>query len=223
MQPSLEVDRSREADAPLWSLIRQDPLTYLRRNRAIIFGFGLVVIVIVGVLAAVTILQTNGVTKLSTGSGTATITWQKVGGGVYPPPQPFSGVVDGISVTGKATGASPNNASNPSPQSGTIPNQIHAASWVGTLGGTSFDLDVTLVVGNGASSSLQFLNASYNVTGTYGSQRVDITARVINASISNGSFQFSGTVGNLSVIGSVPAWSESGGTETVRASFTVNK
>ena len=69
---------------------------------------------------------------ISTGTGTATITWEPVAGnstGYGNPPQPFRGTIDGLLLSGVATTPKPNSATT-----------IEFFRWKGTFAGEPFDV-----------------------------------------------------------------------------------
>ncbi len=194
-------------------------------------GAGVAVVAVVAVFAVLAIVKNNGIGSVPTGPGTATITWHSAGGGVNSLPQPFSGTVAGLSLSGTATGANPSNVTNTTATPGapvTFPSHLHVATWTGTLGGTQFDLDVSLSIGRGASApaattpgSAPGITATFLVTGSFGTQPVHVTATIDPQHPDE--LAFSGTVGNLNVTGTVNELQEKGTTGTATASFNVTK
>jgi hypothetical protein len=185
-----------------------------RQRRWLFLGIGAAVLGLIAGVSVVAILGSNGITAIPDGPGTGTVTWNLGGGGVSPKPQSFSGTADGLPISGVAT------TTIPSGLGGNLPSSIPAATWTGTFGGTRFDLKVAITLGNG-SHTQSALNAGFTVDGTYGTQRVAIVARPVSPT--SNLVRFTGTVGNLSVAGTVNEPSENGRTGTVHASFTVSK
>jgi hypothetical protein len=182
------------------------------------------VVVAAVVVVVVVLLKSNGLTP---GSGTATITWKVPGGGVYPPPKAFSGTVEGLTLSGTATGASPNNAGTATTEPGahqTVPSGAYLGHWQGTLGGTPFNLTVTESLGVPPPGSVHNkyvggFSVVIHVTGTYGTDAVNATATP--NPFHAGSIPFSGTAGNLAIKGTVSAPTETGTTARVHVRFRV--
>jgi hypothetical protein len=160
---------------------------------------------------------------LAAGSGTGTLTWQKSAGCVTT----FSGTAAGLSLSGTATGvfpASPTASRTgclPIAHSGepvTLPASAVAAQWKGTLGGTSFDLKLTYDINQATTTSSGPITFA-QVDGTYGSRPVRVTVTAPSRSSDTSDFQ--GTVGDLSVSGSVQ--SKSWSSDKATATFTVTK
>ena len=207
------------------------------KSRVFVLATGIVVVAVIGVFAVLAVFKNNGLGSLRSGRGTATITWHSAGGGVNPPPQPFSGTAAGLSLSGTATVASPPNAPNTPPSPGaaiTLPPRTHVATWTGTLGGTSFNLDETFdlsgSLGQGGSPTEQTtpgiaprITATFVVTGTFGTKSVNVTAAIDPHNAND--IAFSGTVGNLRVTGTIntAVLQKNGKTTTLTASFIVTK
>jgi hypothetical protein len=206
------------------NLVRPPAARPSRRRGPLLLGVAAVVVVAVVVVVVAVILKTAG---LTTGPGTATITWRLSAGGVHSPPTAFSGRADGLTLTGTAEGASPSDISSSSGTTGTFPKLagLHLGRWTGTLGGTAFALDVTESVGTGKEPPVhnKFIGGfriTYFVTGTFGSQAVKMSA---TPDLQTSSIAFSGTVGNFTVKGTTTGPKENGKTGTLHASYTVTE
>jgi hypothetical protein len=146
------------------------------------------------------------------GSGVATITWHRVAttSSVQSPPQPFSGAIAGIPVSGKSVTPVPKADQNPGGGI-TIPSHFVLARWTGTFQGTKFQM--TLSVGS--------LSTSFKVdiSGKFGSQSVHGTAT--SSASQDGRLTFQGTVGHHHIVGSVKEPVEHSGSGTATATFRV--
>jgi hypothetical protein len=152
----------------------------------------------IGGLAALTsvAMASCGTPSFPSGHGTATITWRSlpnIGDPTKRPPQPYSGTVAGIPVTGKAlTPALP----TIKPGS-TIPTHLQLARWTGVFEGHTFSLNV---VADFASAS-NLNSITFDVDGTFGSQKVSFIVGPAPATAN--AITFHGTVGHHHVTGSV--------------------
>ena len=188
-----------------------------RRPLVIVVAIVVAVVAVVAV-AAVVLLKASGIT---TGSGTATISWKVPAHGVGTSPKSLSGTVDGLTLIAKSTGVD-------RAAGGTAPSATGAdlpvAHWSGTLGGKKFDLDVTesIVSGSSSATSNKYLGnfkIVYRITGTYGTDAVKGTATADPRHA--GRLQFSGTVGSYHVKGTASEPKKSATNGKFRASFVV--
>jgi len=150
------------------------------------------------------------------GSGSATITWHRVAttSSLQSPPQPFSGTIAGIPVSGTSVTPVPN--TNQNPASGiSIPSHLVLARWTGTFQSTHFQLTVSV----GDLSTANLSSFTFDISGKFGSQSVHGTGRASSSQQSHLTFQ--GTVGRHHVVGSVKEPVEQSGSGTATATFTV--
>jgi len=150
------------------------------------------------------------------GSGVATITWHRVAttSSVQSPPQPFSGAIAGISVSGRSVTPVPKADQNPGGGI-TIPSHLVLARWTGTFQGTEFQMTVSV----GSLSISDLSSFKVDISGKFGSQSVQGTAT--SSSSQGGRLTFQGTVGHHHVVGSVKEPVEHSGSGTATATFTV--
>jgi len=176
------------------------------------------------------VLSSRGVGTLASGPGTGTIHWQRTSGCVTP----FSGSAAGLTITGTATssypsgtggskaGCVPSGYTRTTTAAGTpvIPSSLLISVWQGSLGGTPFDLRVTLDLGQGSGpTSGQSSITIARVQGTFGGQPVDLTVTV--SSLNASALQFSGVVGGRAASGTVTMPSSSSSSESGSATFTI--
>lgn len=150
----------------------------------------------IGGLAALTsvAMASCGSPSFPTGQGTATITWRSVpnNGATKAPPQPYSGTVAGIPVSGRALPPPPIKPGSLT----SVPTHLPLAQWTGTFEGHTFRLNV---VANFTSANLS--SFTVDADGTFGSQLVRFVAGPASASANT--ITFHGTVGHHHVTGSV--------------------
>ena len=101
---------------------------------------------------------------------------------------------------------------------------LPVAHWSGTLGGKTFDLDVTETIGSGTSTStsnkyLGSFKITYRITGTYGTEAVRGTATA--DPFHAGRLEFSGTFGSYHVKGTASEPKKGAHNGKYRASFVV--
>jgi len=198
-------------------------------TRRRVIGVVAAVVVIVGVVVAIVLLSsTSG--GITTGSGTAVITWRPVAGAnpdtIGNPPQPFTGTIDGISLAGVATTPLTTNGT-PFTGPAALARNVLFFQWKGTFGGKPFDVGVyanyqhatKLTNPAGAFPSL-------TIAGKWGTERVSgevATPSAAELKRGNGPLHFTGTVGDLKVSGMVspPVGGQSNPSST--ATFTVSK
>jgi hypothetical protein len=198
----------------------------------LLIALGVVVIGVVAYFGVTQIFTTNN--ALHTGAGTATVSWTPTHSTTYakPAPQPFTGTIDGLQLSG--TASAPTDAKVEKPGSGVTTGKlfdkplksIPIQDWNGTLGGTPFSVDVTMsdtasFAGSLANktTTLTLGQISLNATGTFGSQDVTLSGTVTGTG--RDTISFHGTIGNLSVRGTVQMPSAATTKATAGASFTV--
>jgi hypothetical protein len=171
----------------------------------------------VGVLVALTsiALAGCGTPSFPAGPGTATLTWHSVEqtqGATPGAPQPYSGTVAGIPVSGRST---PDFV--PGPGGGvSFPERLTLARWTGSFLGHAFALTVTFLLAKASPSLGSF---TVNVAGTWGSRPVRFTAEP--GKDNSSSIHFQGTVGQHHVTGSVGPPRKAGASNEATATFTV--
>lgn len=177
--------------------------------RSVGVGIALVTLTLAGCAAA----------GFPTGSGTATITWHSVdapNGGSVAHPQPFSGSIAGVPLTGKSVMPVPHVIRTPE-GSVSLPSTLVLAHLTGSFQGQPFVLTLSA-----KTSELRNLFHSssllVDVVGTYGSQVVKGTATV-PASHPN-TLRIMGTVGHHHVTCTVRP-TQHGAANTATATFTV--
>lgn len=179
----------------------------------------IVSIMVVGGAAVVLMATTTDaliarLTNIPLGPGTATITW-KGATGIRPTITSINGTAGSYQVA--ATGRVP----RPPAISGTastLPSQYPIANVKGTIGGTSFTLNIVLTLP--ASSTSAKPQTVGHVTGTFRNQPV---AATLTASINSSSLAFVGMIGSLHIEGDVAKPIPHGHTETAHTSFNVTK
>jgi hypothetical protein len=173
------------------------------------------VVVVAGVAAALTV--THRTAGFPTGTGSATITWQRVAGS-SPAPQPYRGTIAGIPLSGTAVTATAH-VSGGTGGGVVLPSTIALARWTGRFDGRSFNLIVSTRVPAGGLSALATPSGFVvTVAGTYGGDPVRGTMRPIGSS---SSARFDATIGPDHVTGIITAPTQSGSTGSVKATFTV--
>ena len=186
-------------------------------------------VLVLAVIGGVVLFKSRTPSELSTGSGTAMITWKSVSGSTgttSPPPQPFTGTIEGVPISGTSlitiySSTSGLSLSNPSSLS-SLPSEVHAATWKGALGDKRFSVVVYVNLKAALVSGGQSPSAEVNVTGTYGSERVSLVARGRKGQNPNLAF-FSGTIGGLKVSGVAHMPKRNGDITTSTATFTVTQ
>lgn len=150
------------------------------------------------------------------GSGVATITWHRVAttSSLQSPPQPFSGTIAGIPVSGRSVTPVPKADQNPGGGI-SIPSHLVLARWTGTFQGTNFEMTVSV----GQLSLTNLSSVTFDISGKFGSQSVHGTGRATSNQQSQLTFQ--GTVGHHHVVGSIKEPVEQNGLGTATATFTV--
>ena len=151
------------------------------------------------------------------GSGTATLGWHSVqptDATTQGPPQPYSGTVAGIPVSGISNPVRPYRL--PGPGGGvSLPSPLTLGRWTGSFQGHAFTLNVSF-----ATSALANLNSvTVDIVGTLGSQAVRFTAAPTGKNPNVVIFQ--GTVGRHHVTGTVQPFQATGADHKATATFTV--
>jgi hypothetical protein len=168
----------------------------------------------IGGLAALTsvAMASCGSPSFPTDHGTATITWRSLpnNGATKSPPQPYSGTVAGIPVSGRALPPPPIKPGSVT----SIPTHLPLAQWTGTFEGHAFSVKV---VANFSSANLS--SFTVDADGTFGSQAVRIIAGPAPAS--SNTISFHGTIGHHHVTGSVRPGVSHGTHGKATATFTV--
>jgi hypothetical protein len=158
---------------------------------------------------------------ISTGTGTATITWEPVSGsstGFGNPPQPFTGTIDGLRLSGVATTPKANSATT-----------IEFFRWKGTFAGKPFDVGLFATYHPATSLSNPAARfPSIKITGKWGSQAVNghiVTPSAAQLKNGKGPLRFDGTVGEYKVSGSIPQPTGTGDRtkRTGTATFTISE
>jgi len=179
---------------------------------------GLLAAILVGVgIGIAALLGSSTPSTVPTGPGTASITWNGVAPSKsgYPGPQPFTGTIAGVPVSG-TTVALPNGFPH---AGGTLPTDFVFYRVSGTLGGTPFSIDLIYNVAPGGQFPTGHQMVSLNVVGTYGTEPVRGTiSGPANASTAN----FTGTVGSLHVSGTLPPAMTHNGMSSAMSPFTVS-
>ena len=195
-----------------------------RRSRRLVGA--IVGLVIVGIGTGLAVVLLGASATIPTGSGTATITWKSVPGSsvpvgrgypsdhftrtLTPPPQPFSGTIDALSVKGVAT-------RTPSAlNTGTFGKfmQRQLFRWKGTFDGSAFNLGLYIKLTN------ELGGLFFRVTGNWGTERVSVIAPYQD----HGSpIAFHGTIGALKVSGTVHRPKDNKRYHVVVIRFTVSK
>ena len=190
----------------------------MRRPQGITFRRIAATVFLTTAAAALVITSANAVlarlTRIPLGRGKATITWTGTTG-IKPTIESITGTAGGYAVA--ASGYVP----APATTSGTnssLPSQYPVADVAGTIGGTSFSLDVVLNLPSSLSSSGP--QTVGHVTGTFRGQPVTAT---LTASVNSNTFKFAGAIGPLHVAGVVSQPIHHGHSETAHASFDVTK
>jgi hypothetical protein len=183
-------------------------------------GIVLLTATAVAAASAPVLAEIAKLTSVPLGKGTATISWTGTYGN-RPTIGPISGSARGLSI--KATGVvlrvpSIGNTGQSS-TSVSIPSSVPVADVKGTIGGTSFTLDIALNLTN--------LNLNSNAAQTFGTVTGSLHGREIQAtlssSLSSSHTQFSGTIGADHVMGTIGRVVHHGNRTTAYATFDVTK
>ncbi len=185
------------------------------------------VVLLVAVGVGLGVYITTQSSALGVGSGTATITWSTANAGSNPtsgsignpPPQAFSGTIEGIAVSGTSTFIIPANGFALGQSS--LPLQ----RYTGTFGGKSFNLKATVssLPSASISSGEPSPNTKIVVDGTWGSEKVHAVVTQSPTHPNGNTAVFHGTVGQWTVEGTIIGPSTSGKTAKATASFTVSQ
>jgi hypothetical protein len=203
-----------------------------RRTRTWIVVVLVAVALVIGA-ATVVVLVTDR-TGIHDGPGTATFTWTPVHQGVdatavTAPPQPFTGDVDGVGLSGTATMVfDPTAFAGAAEKLPTGP--VPAFRYRGTLAGTAFDLTLDYhfpgvpFPTDPASAQAAVVALRITVTGSYGRSAVHATVSVPSAGGPTAAHPatFSGTVGHWRVRGTIPEATGGPAHQTATAHFVVS-
>jgi hypothetical protein len=199
-------------------------------SRRLVIG-GAIVVVVAAVVAGLVLFISSVSNAITTGTGTATITWTPATG-TSPTfgnlPQPFDGTIKGIRVSGiNRTTISANDSALLFNPSGKTPTEVQVFRLNGTFGGKAFALGVYYQIRFNPSSALQQV-PSYRITvkGTYGTSVVNGSITPPStADLRKGSVQvdFHGTIGDFKVSGIIYPNTGDRNKQTARATFTVSK
>ncbi len=196
-----------------------------RRSRGLAIAIISAVVLLIVVGVGVGIYVATQANTIGLGSGIATITWKHTAGSVNPisgisinpPPQPFTGSIEGRTISGTSTFILPGPSSLASRSS------FSYQRYTGTFDGKAFNLKVTVTgLSSDPSSPGSTTNASFVVDGTWGSDKVH--AVVPTPTNPNGNTAgFHGTVGQWKVTGTITGPTNNGSIAKATASFTVSQ
>jgi len=170
----------------------------------------------IGIALVALALSGCATTGFPTGSGTATITWHSVGGvsEANPTrPQPYSGTIAGVPLSGKSVTPVPHTTLNPG-GGVSLPSRLTLARWTGTFEGKAFVLTASV-----STSGLTHISSlTVDIDGTFGTAHVRGTAS--GSESQPNILHFKGEVGHHHVSGTVRPV-QHGATNKATASFTV--
>lgn len=181
-----------------------------KSTRRLVVG---IVIALVVVLAGggLAVALMSAPTTISTGTGSATITWTQVTSNSdtvgASPPQPFTGTIEGMSASGVATMPVVASGVPSTSPTATFPTKLEVVKWTGTFGGKSFN--VGIFVHYPSTASITNPTASFptiTIVGQWGSDPVNGTVEEPTAAElkgGTGPIHFNGTVGDFKVSGTV--------------------
>jgi hypothetical protein len=155
-----------------------------------------------------TVALSGCATGFPTGAGTATITWRGVSGAPLTRPQPYSGTIAGVPVSGDSRSPVPHFPG------GHFPPKLILARWTGSFQGQKFDITLSVKTAGLAINP----SPTADISGTLGSEPVTGTARA-PASHPN-ILHFVATIGHHHVTGTVKPFNH-GSTGKATATFTV--
>ena len=200
----------------------EGPAAPKSHRRSLIIGIVCVVVIAAVVVPAAFVFDA-ATAAISSGNGTATITWTSApgsGDASSNPPQSFSGTINGHTLSGVATVAIPTGAANPFANSKGAPKNVQIFQYKGSFDGKPFDIGVFIhyPVSLGSTGSTTF-----TIDGTYDGQAVHATlGPPANPNLSNPPIPFSGTIGSWQVKGIIHGPNGTNGKQTATATFTVN-
>lgn len=179
-------------------------------------------------VAAIALAVTKSPNGIGDGSGTATINWVPTNteSTTGNPPQPFTGTIGGLALSGVAT-TSPDSGSLISPpgSSTAVPKEVPIFIWKGMLDGTDFHLVVSIDQSSFGSPTKSTVGSPlFRVTGTYGSQAVvgDVPIpKSADLNSSSAPIAFGGTSGGKKVRGLIHAPTGDRTLQTAVVSYTV--
>jgi hypothetical protein len=175
----------------------------------------------IGIALVTLTLSGCATTGFPTGSGTATITWRSVGGvngANETRPQPYSGSIAGVPVSGTLVPLTPHFIPNPG-GGGSLPSTLTFARWTGSFEGKRFVLTASAKTSGLLKGLLN--NASeftVDIDGTFGTEHVTGTAS--SSETRPNILFFMGAVGRHHVAGTVRPI-QHGASNKATAKFTV--
>jgi hypothetical protein len=176
-------------------------------SRRYIIGAG--VVGIGAVVAGLVIAESGTSSAIAAGKGTATITWipapgsGSTGDGGANPPQPFTGTINGIAVSGiSTTTLTASGVESLGNSSIATRSKIQFFRWKGKFGGKPFDLSLSIQVQRGTGTVVVRF-PQFKVTGTYAGEEVSaVVAPPSSASpMTSAPIDFHGTAGDWQVSG----------------------
>ncbi len=199
-----------------------------RTSRRLVVG-AVVTLVIVAVGIGLAVTLSGAPTTVSTGSGSATISWTPVPSNsdtVSTAPQPFRATIEGIMASGVATIPLADGSAPSTTPAGVFPTKLEAAQWKGTFGGKPFSIGI--YVQYSSNESITTPSPAFptiTITGRWGSETVKgivdaPTAAEVKSG--NGPLRFRGTVGQLKISGTVQPPTGRMSRQS-QASFTVSR
>ena len=188
------------------------------------------VAVAVAIGAATVALVVADGTGIHDGPGTATFTWTAVPADdsaniTHPPPQAFTGDIDGHAVSGTATLIVPSSELG---SNGTLPTgPIPVYRYRGTFAGSPFDLTLTFrfsALGAAESAPSTTGRTLVTVSGTYGRSAVHgtVTASATTGPTVADPARFAGTVGHWKVTGTFTAPTGTANLQTATAHYVIS-
>jgi len=194
----------------------------------------LLVAVALAVLAATAVILVTDTSGIHDGTGTATFSWTPVAQDVSTTtgtarPQPFSGTIDGLAVTGTSTAVlTPSSFIGADGQLPTGP--VPAFRYRGTFAGSPFDLTLyyrfpasKLPISEAAAPAMM-AGTGIAVVGTYGTSRVRATIAIPTPAgpTTDHPATFTGTVGHWKVTGTIPTPAGTSTRQTATAHFVLS-
>ena len=155
--------------------------------------------------------------QLPLGSGSATISWTGKSG-ITPTISSISGTARGFTVVATGRVPKPPSLANPSTPA-SVPTSYPIADIKGTIGGTSFTLEVAINL-RGVNSNSSARAPFGTVTGTFRGQPI---RAVLTASATSQTVSFSGTIGGDHVAGTIGRVVRHGNRSTTTAHFDVTR
>jgi hypothetical protein len=184
------------------------------------------------IVAGVLIVLTRMSAAISTGTGTATISWTSAtpsgssatsGVSFADPPQPFSGDINGTSVSGVSTTLTKNLGS--ALQGRTVKGStVQIFQYKGQFGGKPFDIGLFIHLPVSLSSpGGPPPDENVVVKGTYNGEAVNGTIKPPTPGSQSTAADFQGTIGTYKVTGTITSPAGGTGKQTATATFTVTR